>query len=73
MTLLGTDGQVGYIFGSVPTAVDAHVLVFLQQGHESKHDVLALDVLVKLGEQFTEGKLWKEEIHRGPTTPTAVM
>lgn len=72
-TLLGTDDQIGYIFGSKPTALDAHVLGFLQRVHESKHDELLPDVLVEWGERFTEGKLWKEEILRGPTIPTAVM
>lgn len=71
--LLGDGNQIGYIFGSKPTALDAHVLAFLQRVHESKHDDLMPEVLIKWGERFTEGDLWRKEILRGPTIPTAVM
>lgn len=52
-------------FGPKPTALDAYVLAFLQRVYELKHDELIPDVLVKWGEKFTQGKIWKKEIFRG--------
>lgn len=65
----GSDTKEGYIFGSSPTVLDAHVLPFLARLCDvGKKDVVP-PPLVEWVEHFRQGPVWKEVVPSYTTLP----
>lgn len=54
--------KVGYLYGSTPTALDAHTLVFLGRIQDTKRIKLIPDVLISWIDKFRKHDIWKSVV-----------
>lgn len=69
IAILREKSKSEYIFGSQPTALDAHMLVFLRRVIDVGQKDLLPTTLQDWAEAFSQGDLWKEVVPGVTTLP----
>lgn len=62
---LTSNEDIGYIYGSTPTVLDAQVLVFLGRIQDTKREYLLPEVLVHWINKYRKGDTWRSIVTLG--------